>query len=916
VEPSLTDEVNSALSDNTVPLSFRVLLAEQIVSPAAAERHRKQLRALLVDRDEIFVLRDIAGKSLTFASGENWPYLLEELRQQGTEDSTRIAYGLLKTVGIKNLPDTLIVEILLAHSGLTLSAVPKEPERPFSVRFYGFANAAPVERIPDLLDTFAEYASHLLPEYPDIESVDLVGCIRHLIRRAIENANVAPLRLWLWLSSCRGSDFHLTETEAAITDWLRTHTDARFEIIRHVLLDTPEMNFWQSLSKLRKASSCFELTEADVVALLKTLDPMKTNDTRWIELLQLIQHTAEVGHDARDAARPFAQHNEKLLNLISELPTPKIPEWQVEHNRYTEERNLERQQRHAEHRAYYKENYDKLNSGEFSILFNPAKAYLGLFSDIGQTCEAHERIIEWLGNDIAAAAHRGFCNYIMNGHSRFSVERISVLWSKGRIINASFVAVAGFAELHRTQKNPFDSISNNDLLVGMIYIWTGFYGVKAEFKDLRQAMEAEVRIRGLWERVHRLFITPQLKQRVNNVYQLTTLMHSEPDREMAVRLALDWLQRCASLHTRAETEMVDRVLRSSERYALIDIGKRRRDTAIEDDRRRMWDAVEVLMDFPAAKARLVTPLDNELFWELRDRVGVSLGRTELYVELHVDQLEWVVTCFRPVFPSVEHPPTSYGDRHPWNATDFLRRLIGLLGKKTSEHATRALETLRDMPNDGYTQHIKVVLAEHKRKRVETAYKSASFAEFRSIVMADPPVTATDLRAVVLDALETVQKQLRSDDINSYRSFYLEDGKHKSEEACRDELIKMLRAIEPNLEYTPEQHIADAKRVDIVARYGRDPILPIEIKGTWNRTLWTAADQQLDELYNEDWRASCGIYLVLWFGSKVIIHPSPIGEVRPTSPETLCEALVSLSRAAKDGRVDVVVLDFTRPVIKS
>lgn len=40
------------------------------------------------------------------------------------------------------------------------------------------------------------------------------------------------------------------------------------------------------------------------------------------------------------------------------------------------------------------------------------------------------------------------------------------------------------------------------------------------------------------------------------------------------------------------------------------------------------------------------------------------------------------------------------------------------------------------------------------------------------------------------------------------------------------------------------------------------------KGQWHPDLWTGADDQLNELYAQDWQAKGrGIYLVLWFGLR-------------------------------------------------
>lgn len=122
---------------------------------------------------------------------------------------------------------------------------------------------------------------------------------------------------------------------------------------------------------------------------------------------------------------------------------------------------------------------------------------------------------------------------------------------------------------------------------------------------------------------------------------------------------------------------------------------------------------------------------------------------------------------------------------------------------------------------------------------------------------------------------------------------------------------MLDGRVPGVELRPEDHVADDKRVDIVAQIAPEKIVPIEVKGEWNRELWTAADKQLDHLYVNDWRAEFGIYLVLWFGGSELKSP-PRSIPKPTSPNELRIALTRGSAAAGKGRVSVVVLDLTRP----
>lgn len=91
------------------------------------------------------------------------------------------------------------------------------------------------------------------------------------------------------------------------------------------------------------------------------------------------------------------------------------------------------------------------------------------------------------------------------------------------------------------------------------------------------------------------------------------------------------------------------------------------------------------------------------------------------------------------------------------------------------------------------------------------------------------------------------------------------------------------------------------------------MVPIEVKGQWNKDLWTAADRQLDLLYTSDWRAERGIYLVLWFGTKVSkrLQKPPAGVNPPATAEDLRSALAEQSATTREGRTEIVVLDLTR-----
>jgi len=475
------------------------------------------------------------------------------------------------------------------------------------------------------------------------------------------------------------------------------------------------------------------------------------------------------------------------------------------------------------------------------------------------------------------------------------------------------VIVAALAERARTRPEPFADLADERLMAGLFHLWLSAIADHAGLASLPQCIEAELKRRGVWGAALGLYIRPQLKHRALHIRPLYSLMRSDEDSTLAADLAADWLRRYPKLIATSEYELIDRLLHSPRRAELCDIGDRLRGEITDIDRRHNWDAVQVLVDFEAAVARLGARVDPALLWNIRSHAGDKRLSQRPSIAMAPRQFAWIVTTFRRLWPAEGRPTTAtWGDDNSWDASEYLRGLVARLGEDTSDEAVSAIEALRDSAHDGYTDYIRWVATEQRRKRVERDYSPPFIHQIHSVLSAGSPTDAADLQAVVLGALETAQSLLRGSDVDWYRGFFRENGRHMSEEPCRDEIIKMLRNIDNSLEYIPEAHVAEDKRVDIVVRARERLILPIEVKGQWHAELWTAADKQLDHLYVNDWRAERGVYLVLWFGGGTTLTQPPNGSPKPATAADLQSALFSTSKAAVAGRVDIVVLDVTRP----
>ncbi len=916
VSPALCHDVALILRDKAAAVGLRALLTEQLIDGAVAGPFRKTLRDALLDSKEVFALRRRAGDALTTLTGEDWPKLVEELRCQGDSNARRLAFELMQEIGIALFSDVQVLQTILAYACLTLLGWPPEQDESLTLRFWRLPDRVPVERLDGLLEILTDYLRELLPRHAGLEEREPIALVHKLVVRRLKAGPVEPLRVWRWLSPYADQDhtqhsFGREETDA-VAAWLREHDDVRRAIQGHVVLDDSATPLWRKAAHLSRVSAGLALTEGDIVALLGSLDPGDRSDLRWRDLLGQVPHNREVGAAAREAARAFAAHDPQLLDWLDRLAEPAVPEWKAKQDVKSRQRAAKRAAQFAEHRRDFLANLDKVLGGDFGWIFQPARAYLNLFYDIDD-CAAHERIARWLGEDVANAAHQGFEAFLTRQPVYVNAKRIAVCGAHGRALNAGLIIVAALAERVRTRSDPFLDLPGERLMAGLFEVWCSSIDDHAKLSGLRERIEAELKRRGTWEAALRLYIVPQLKRRLAHVDNLYALMRSEADATLADSLAVEWLRSCKDMAAAPEAEMVDRLLHSSRRGELCAIGDARRGTLADDERRRNWDAVQILVDFDAASVRLSEPVEPDLLWRIRARGGEGKRDERAPATMRPRQLAWIVAVFRKSFSAQGRPSGStYGDRNPWDASDYLFGLISRLGDDTSDDAVAALGALLAAPHDGYTTHMRAVAAEQRQKRVEMAYVAPTLPQIRSILSAGPAIDAPDLQAVTLDALDTVQGWLRGNDVDWYRGFFREDGGHKAEEPCRDEIIKMLRAVDNSLEYFPETHVADDKRVDIVVRANKALILPIEVKGQWHAELWTAADKQLDHLYVNDWRAERGIYLVLWFGESVSLSSPPDGNPKSATAVELRKTLHATSKAVMSGRVDIVVLDLTRP----
>jgi len=303
---------------------------------------------------------------------------------------------------------------------------------------------------------------------------------------------------------------------------------------------------------------------------------------------------------------------------------------------------------------------------------------------------------------------------------------------------------------------------------------------------------------------------------------------------------------------------------------------------------------------PHLKARLA--VDRNAVWLLRDLTRGEYGESPTF-PLTIAQEETIIALAGGLFPVALHPSNvMHGNTNPWDAADFVHRMINSLSALPHAAATEALERLIANPVLGsYRDTLGHALAQQRTRRRDAEYHRPNWDEATAGFANGPPANVADLCALTVSQLEDIAVHIRSANTDIYKQFWNLDSwsrptTTRPEEACRDALLNLLRphmiACEATAE--PEGHMVDDKRADIaVARPGMKVV--IELKKDTHKDVWSAAQEQLDRFYTRDPEAKgFGIYGVFWFaatrGRKLPAAPNGIAE-----PKTAVEMAHSLRK---------------------
>lgn len=904
VQPALLPEVAEILTAPGVEFGLRMMILQALKGSNLISRLTPILLKILKDPKAAFATRSEAGERLAALDEPiDWPSLIDGLIVEESTSSIRLASELMDTVGFAVFSDAQIL-------GTALAMLPQS-ERTIGV-YYSLQRNLPDDRIDALLDGIATAAMALEDRRAHPGYGSLAELAYGLIARRLPLGPVPPEQLWSWMRPFSSGSGLLRKPSLVIAAALAADAPLRRAIQKLVLLDLPgDRNFWQRSWRLTERSPGLSPSEDDLMALLETLDD---SDERWRDIVRQAPHSATQGIAIRAEAARFIRGDADAAAWLASLENPPEPEWEVKERERRLARERKRDEDWARHRAQFSAAIADIRKGQYGYIIDPAKAYLKLFVDMGDSADdGPGRIREWLGTEVADASLEGFEAFLTAQPPKPTAQEMAESFAQSRRWEAGFIITAALAERQRTGRG-FADLPDERLMAGLFELRHTRSDDHAGMPDLEPSLVKALRDRGVWEATQRLHFEPQLANRRTHVDGLYAFMRDELDASLATALAIEWLDRFPDLPAETEAELANHLLTSEDGAKALSsrVAARRRAAVADVDRRGLWDAVGLLLIFEETQQALEAAgaVDPNLFWHLRARQAGRRGERARF-PLKTNQLEWIIQTFRGDFPLSHRPEgVTSGDTNAWDASEYMLALIDRIGADASAEAGDALARLMAV-EDGYSDRIRSVTAEQKRNRMEAGWTAPDLATVASALSDAPPTTGAQMQAVILEELAVVQAKVRSSDRDWYKNFF-HNLRPKTEDECRDAILQVLETPPFQIQAIPEGHMADDKRADILFLLG-DRVVPVEIKGQWHPRLWSAADEQLDRLYVADWRAERGIFIVLWFGpgSPKPITRAPHGPT-PDTPEGLKAALEADSATVRDGRTEIVVLDLTRP----
>jgi hypothetical protein len=753
----------------------------------------------------------------------------------------------------------------------------------------------------------------------------------HALAAAIrKTADLTAARLWRWTVNVRdyATSNLSTETAKAVSAWIDERQGRDVELFDAILAEDRQAsgpwlvsNIYAITFGRRPSTAIIRHVLAKAAAA-----PTKAAAKRLLEIAVAIAHQPDADAEAYWETHDRVAGQPGCKRLLKQLTTTMIESWRREQYKRLAKRRRENAKRKAANIRLLR---PILGDIPFGLRPGPlgwaAQLYFSPPDPYGERPAGFQRVIYCTDQRTADAILAGWDYLVGVDLVGVTAAALGTAEATGRILEIEWAAIAGVDRLFEEERLPDPATMPITLAIVVI---------KANF--IAQDQERRTQLQQ-WA-IQRLNLNPTL-----GAAQLADYFGAILDAGATQLNAITWLSENATREG-AVTQAIDEMLATrpampakalhSVLWAAakhLDAAHLRAlaqaalaDPAVVDRQRTLWTFVEFLLDPTGPDESLVAENSGsdiaELFDEpLMDGFLEAFHAFDSSIRVHRETMvvRLLGRISSPADELVSGLVTGVA-----RLSETVRRAIWSLASYPHPDACAGLAGLiEDGGLVAWHPSLRHAQAEQARLQRDRNFTHPIPPVVWAAVEGGPPVNAADLRAVVLEELERLRAELRSNNTIPWKRYWNLDSRGKPtepriENECRDHLLERLQdrlKVYRIAAAIPEARRGEDTRADMLMLTGAGRNLPVEAKRHYHPDIWTAASTQLQGYAAAEGAGGHGIYLVFWFGNEASPTPArPDGSDGPRSARELENMLVGDLAPDLRARTDVIAFDVSDP----
>ncbi|WP_020484752.1 NACHT domain-containing protein [Methylomonas sp. MK1] len=798
------------------------------------------------------------------------------------------------------------------------------------------SRALPINDLPNTLDLLSQINFDNVSEYDEVWSFAY-----ELLERTLHaEGNIDANQLWRWISRLKFYSGYGRHRRDVIKSWLEENPCFLILIFNLALNEHKDFSnihgFWNNFRELVRYQYNADEIATHSFSKIANKEHCDEHDQFIFELTLVIITSQTTNIELFDILFNYRTNHPELEDIWSRTCQCEIPEWRWNKINKTVTLRENRLNNQQKNRIAFDKDLALIRAGShLGWMSWLAKIYFSRFSDVDNTLIPHKRLEIELGESNLQFSLEGLQAALYRNDLPTTFEIVS-LYSEGRFKDWWFAILAGTNEYWNT-KNDLNDIPKpalkSSLTINLLF--PSFYLTEGNSRteitpDWQYALfqyDPEL-VQSAYLEVVELFLASK-KEHVIGLRDICENSNLDKNRTETILRLLSQYPKASMESLRTLLLKAITIPEAKNQLLLLTYSSIKPHTKIRLKQKALWFCIGFLLDFENFKKAIEdfsSKRDDFILTYIwfSDRIRIADTTTHPTL-LSNSQIEFIITLTGSRYPNIDEIIEDNNKSHEFfDAAQFVKNKITQLATRVDNESIEVLNKFINEPTlYSYLDHLKHAAANQSSLRRKQLFSQPNWQQTISALSNGKPTNIADLYNLTIEYLKDVAIKIRTENTDIFKIFWNEDSygritnQPKSEESCRDRLIDLLRQKFTPLEIAvePEGHMVDDKRADIVLLNAALQKLPIEIKRNYHSALWTACANQLDTLYTRDPQASgYGIYLVFWFDEKptkrMPTPPEPIQ--KPETAQELEDALRSLITIDDRHRLDVVVIDVTRP----